>query len=60
MDIKTKLCFTKIFENDLVAIRKSTLKPKVTLKLHRPAYVRMCIIIVLINEFYYHYIIIAF
>ena len=30
----------KIFENDLVTIRKS----KVTLKLNKPAYVGMCIL----------------
>ena len=37
MDIKTKLYVTKIFDNDLVTIRKS----KVTLKLNKPN-VGMC------------------
>ena len=36
MDIKTN--FTKIFDNDLVAIRKN----KVTLTLSKPVYVGMC------------------
>ena len=39
MDIKTKIYAIKIFDNDLVAIRKS----KVTFTLNKPAYVRMCI-----------------
>ena len=45
----------KIFNNDLVAIRKS----KVTLTLNKPAYVGMCILdlsIVLMYEFHYNYI----
>ena len=55
MDIKTKLYFTKIFDNDLVAIRKS----KVTLKLSKPAYVGMCILNfskVFMCEFHFDYI----
>ena len=39
MDIKTKLYVTKIFDNDLVEIRKS----KLILTLNKPAYVRTCI-----------------
>ena len=39
MDIKTKLCVTKIFDSDLVAMHKI----KVTLTLNKPAYVGMCI-----------------
>ena len=45
----------KIFENNLVAIRKS----KVTLTLNKPAYVRMCILElskVLMCIFHYDYI----
>ena len=45
----------KIFENDLVAIRKN----KVTLTLNKPAYNGMCILElskVLMYEFYYDYI----
>ena len=45
----------KIFENDLVAIRKN----KVTLTLNKPAYIGMCIIElsrVLMYEFHYDYI----
>ena len=43
----------KVFDNDLVAIRK------VTLTLNKPAYIGMCILElrkVLINEFHYDYI----
>ena len=45
----------KIFDNDLVAIRKS----KVTLMLNKPAYIGMCILElskVLMYEFHYDYI----
>ena len=45
----------KIFDNDLVAIRKS----KVTSTLNKPAYVGMCILDlskVLMHEFHYDYI----
>ena len=45
----------KIFENDLVTIRKS----KVTLKLNKPAYAEMCILDlskILMCEFHYDYI----
>ena len=45
----------KIFDNNLVAIRKS----KVSLKLNKPAYIGMCILElskVLMYEFYYNYI----
>ena len=45
----------KIFDNDLVAMRKS----KVTLTLNKPAYVGMCILDlskVLVYEFHYDYI----
>ena len=40
MDMKTKPSVTKIFDNDLVAIRKN----KVTLTLNKPAYAGMCIL----------------
>ena len=40
MDIKTKQYLTKLFDNDLVAIRKS----KVTFTLNKPTKVRMCIL----------------
>ena len=40
----TKLYVKKIFDNDLVAIRKITLKLKVTLKLHKPVYIGMYIL----------------
>ena len=40
MDIQTKLMSHKIFDNDLVAIRKN----KVTLTLNKPAYIGMCIL----------------
>ena len=40
MDINTKLYVTKIFDNDLVAIRKT----KVTLSLQKRSYVGMCIL----------------
>ena len=40
MDIKTNLYVTKIFDNDLFAIRKS----KVTLTLNKQAYVGMCML----------------
>ena len=39
MDIKTKLCVTKMFDSDLVAMHKI----KVTLTLNKPAYVGMSI-----------------
>ena len=45
----------KIFENNLVAIRKS----KLALKLNKPAYIGMCILElskVLLYEFHYDYI----
>ena len=45
----------KLFDNDLVAIRKS----KVSLKLNKPAYIGMCILElskVLMYEFNYDYI----
>ena len=45
----------KIFDNHLVAIRKS----KLTLKLNRPAYIGMCILELskaLMYEFHYNYI----
>ena len=45
----------KIFDNDLVAIRKS----KVALTLKKPAYAAMCILYlnkVLMDEFHYDYI----
>ena len=45
----------KIFDNNLAAICKS----KVTLKLNRPAYIRMCILQlskILMYRFHYHYI----
>ena len=45
----------KIFDNNLVAIRKS----KVSLKLNKPAYIEMCILKlskVLMYEFHYDYI----
>ena len=40
MRIQTKLYVNKIFDNDLVTIRKS----KVTLTLNKPAYTGMCIL----------------
>ena len=52
MDIKTKLYITKIFDNDLVGIRKN----KVTLTLIKPAYVGMCVLDlskVLMYDFHY-------
>ena len=55
MNIKTKLYITKIFVNDLVAIRKS----KFTLKLNKPAYVGMYILDlsnISMYEFHYDYI----
>ena len=56
MDIKTKLyVIQKIFDNDLVAIRKI----KVTLTLNKPAYVGICILHLrkaLMYEFHYDYI----
>ena len=45
----------KIFDNDLVAIRKN----KVLLKLNKPAYIGICILElskVLLQEFHYDYI----
>ena len=38
MLIKPSYIYKKKFDEDLIAIRKS----KVTLTLHKPAYVRMC------------------
>ena len=56
MDIKTELHVSqKIFDNDLVVIRKS----KVTLTLNKPAYVGMSILElskVLMYEFHFDYI----
>ena len=56
MDIKTQLHVSqKIFDNDLVVIRKS----KVTLTLNKPAYVGMSILElskVLMYEFHFDYI----
>ena len=55
MDIKTKLYVTKIFANDLVAIRKS----KIALIINKPAYFGMCILDlskILTQEFHYDYI----
>ena len=55
MDIKTKLCVTKLFDSDLVAMHKN----KVTLTLNKPAYVGMCIPDLhklLLSEFHYDYI----
>ena len=55
MDIKTKLYVMKIFDIDLVAIRKS----KPTLKLNKAAYVWMYILDlskVLMYEFHFDYI----
>ena len=55
MDIKTKLYVTKIFANDLVAIRKS----KIALTINKPAYFGMCILDlskILTQEFHYDYI----
>ena len=52
MDIKTKLYITKIFDNDLVGIRKN----KVTLNLIKPAYVGMRVLDlskVLMYDFHY-------
>ena len=40
MNIKTKLYVAKIFDSDLVAIRKN----KVILTLNKPAYVGICIL----------------
>ena len=40
MDVKTELYVKKVFDNDLVAIRKS----KITLTFNKPAYVGMCIL----------------
>ena len=55
MDIKNQaICNKKIFDNDLVA----TCKSKITLKLSKPAYVRMCILDlskVLMYKFHYDY-----
>ena len=55
MDIQTKLYVTKIFDNELVAMRKN----KVTLTLKISAYIGMCILEwskVLMYEFHYDYI----
>ena len=40
MDIQTKLCTYKVFDNDLVAIRKN----KVKLTVNKPAYIGICIL----------------
>ena len=55
MDIQTKLYVTKIFDNELVAMRKN----KVTLTLKISVYIGMCILEwskVLMYEFHYDYI----
>ena len=55
MDIKPSYMSHKIFDNDLVAIRKN----KVTLTLNKPVYIGMCILElskVLMYEFHYDYI----
>ena len=56
MDIKTKLYVAKeIFSSNLFAIRDS----KIILKLHKPTYIRMCILDLmkkLMHEFHYDYI----
>ena len=55
MYITTKAQLHKIFDNNLVAIRKS----KPALKLKKPAYIGMCILElskVLMYEFHYDYI----
>ena len=55
MDIKTKLFVTKIFDNNLLAIRKN----KVTLTLNKQANVEICNLDlrkVLMYEFNYDYI----
>ena len=52
---KSRYMSHKIFDNDLVAIRKN----KVTLTLNKPAYIGMCILELsklLMNEFHYDYI----
>ena len=52
---KSSFMSQKIFDNDLVAIRKN----KVTLTLNKPAYIGMCILElskVLMYEFHYDYI----
>ena len=52
MDIKTKLYVTKIFENDLAAIRKT----KLTVTLNKPTYVGICVLDlskVLMYKFHY-------
>ena len=54
MEIKTKICVSKKIDNDLIAKRKS----KVTLKLNKPAYLRMSILDlskVFLFEFHYDY-----
>ena len=55
MDIKTKLYVTKMFHNNLVAIRKS----KVTSMLNKLGYIGICILElseILMYEFHYDYI----
>ena len=55
MCIKTNLTSHKVFDNNLVAIRKS----KLSLKLNKPAYIGRCILElskVLMYEFHYDYI----
>ena len=52
---KTTYISEKVFDNDLVAIRKS----KVTLKLNKASYARICILDlkkVLMNKFHWNYI----
>ena len=56
MDIKTKPCATKTFQNDLVAMHKN---PKVTFTLDQPAYIGMYVLDlskVLMERFHYDYI----
>ena len=53
--LKPSYMLHKIFDNDLVAIRRS----KLALKLNKPAYIGMCILEmskVLMNKFHYEYI----
>ena len=55
IDIQTRYLLHKVFDNDLVTIRKT----KVTLTLNKLAYIELCILelsIVLIYELHYDYI----
>ena len=55
IDIQTRYLLHKVFDNDLVTIRKT----KVTLTLNKLAYIELCILelsIVLIYELHYNYI----